>query len=166
MKLPLSNLVFQARLARLLVHRGGGGAGRVGAAAQPACAAAAPGWPSAPEQPTPPSPPKPGQAARPGAPLGPVDWIKETIQATPQFLILFAAYFSHLLIGVTVASLSVAHLTEIGVAAGVAGAMLSFESLLQTAGGVTGGLLGDRLDPEAPLRSRPGLAGDPASATP
>jgi MFS family permease len=77
-----------------------------------------------------------------------VNWtVKEAIR-TPQFLVLFAAYFGHLLIGVTVASLSVAHLTELGVTAAVAGAMLSFESLVQTAGRVTGGLLGDRLDPK------------------
>ncbi len=75
------------------------------------------------------------------------DWSVKQALATPQFYILVAAYFSHLLCGVTVASLSVAHLTELGVAAGVAGAMLSFESLMQMAGRIGGGLVGDRIDP-------------------
>jgi MFS family permease len=75
------------------------------------------------------------------------DWTVRQALATPQFYILLAAYFSHLLCGVTVASLSVAHLTELGVAAGVAGAMLSFESLMQVLGRAGGGLLGERIDP-------------------
>ena len=75
------------------------------------------------------------------------DWTVKEALATPQFYILLAAFFSHLLCGVTVASLSVAHLTELGVAAGVAGAMLSFESLMQVLGRAGGGLLGDRIDP-------------------
>ena len=75
------------------------------------------------------------------------DWTVKEALATPQFYILLAAFFGHLLCGVTVASLSVAHLTELGVAAGVAGAMLSFESLMQVLGRAGGGLLGDRIDP-------------------
>lgn len=76
------------------------------------------------------------------------DWTVKEALATPQFYILLAAYFSHLLCGVTVASLSVAHLTELGVAATVAGAMLSFESLMQVLGRAGGGLLGDHIDPK------------------
>ena len=75
------------------------------------------------------------------------DWTVREALATPQFYVLLAAYFSHLLCGVTVASLSVAHLTELGVAAAVAGAMLSFESLMQVAGRIGGGLVGDIIDP-------------------
>jgi hypothetical protein len=86
---------------------------------------------------------------------------------TPQFYILVAAYFSHLLVGVTVASVSVTHLTELGVAAGVAaiaaGAlaakMLSLESLMQTLARLAGGALGDRVDPRWLLILRPGDAG-------
>jgi MFS family permease len=67
---------------------------------------------------------------------------------TPQFYIILAAYFSHLLCGVTVASLSVAHLTQMGVAATVAGAMLSLESLMQLGARLLGGVIGDWLDPK------------------
>ena len=75
------------------------------------------------------------------------DWTVAEALRTPQFWVLLAAYFSHLLAGVTVASLSVTHLTELGVAAGVAAAMLSFESLMQTLARLGGGLIGDRIDP-------------------
>ena len=60
---------------------------------------------------------------------------------------LLAAYFAHLLIGVTVAADSVAHLTQRGVTAVVAGTMLSVEALMQTAGRTFGGLIGDLIDP-------------------
>lgn len=75
------------------------------------------------------------------------DWTVKEALATPQFYILLAAYFGHLLCGVTVASLSVAHLTQLGVAATVAWGMLSFESLMQVLGRAGGGALGDRVDP-------------------
>ncbi len=74
-------------------------------------------------------------------------WTVKEALATPQFYILLAAYFSHLLCGVTVTSLSIAHLTELGVAFAVASAMLSFESLMQMVGRIGGGMLGDRIDP-------------------
>ncbi|HEX4195832.1 MAG TPA: MFS transporter [Caulobacteraceae bacterium] len=76
-----------------------------------------------------------------------VDWTTREALRTPQFYILLAAYFGHLLIGVTVASVSVAHLTQRGVTATVAGTMLSIEALMQTAGRTFGGLIGDRIDP-------------------
>ena len=79
--------------------------------------------------------------------VGDRDWTVKEALRTPQFWVLLAAYFSHLLAGVTVASLSVTHLTEIGVAAGVAAAMLSFESLMQTLARLGGGLIADRIDP-------------------
>ena len=74
-------------------------------------------------------------------------WTVAAAVRTPQFYVILAAYFGHLLCGVTVASLSVAHLTERGVAAAVAGGMLSFEALMQTAARVGGGVIGDRIDP-------------------
>lgn len=87
------------------------------------------------------------------------EWTVPEALRTPQFYVLVAAYFSHLLVGVTVASVSVSHLTELGVAAGVAGdaaaalaaKMLSLESLMQTLARLTGGALGDRVDPRALL---------------
>jgi MFS family permease len=85
----------------------------------------------------------------------PYEWTVPQALRTPQFYILVAAYFSHLLVGVTVASVSVTHLTELGVAAGVAAVaagalaakMLSLESLMQTLARLAGGALGDRVDP-------------------
>lgn len=84
------------------------------------------------------------------------DWTVREAVRTPQFYILLAAYFVHLLGGVTVASLSVAHLTQAGVAAGATAAlaaalatkMLSVESLMGTAGRLGCGLIGDALDPK------------------
>lgn len=77
----------------------------------------------------------------------PVDWTPAAAFRTPQFYVLLAAYFGHLLIGSTVASVSVAHLTQRGVATVVAGSMLSLEALMQMAGRTLGGLVGDLIDP-------------------
>lgn len=76
------------------------------------------------------------------------DWTVTEALRTPQFLILLAAYFGHLLVGATVASLSVAHLTQRGVAMSVALGMLSLEALVQTAGRAGATVVGDRLDPK------------------
>jgi MFS family permease len=75
------------------------------------------------------------------------NWTAKEAVRTPQFLVLLAAYFGHLLVGVTVASLSVAHLTERGITATVAGAMLSLESLVQTGGRAAATFIGDSIDP-------------------
>jgi MFS family permease len=75
------------------------------------------------------------------------DWTAAAAVRTPQFYVLLAAYFGHLLIGAAVGALSVAHLTERGVSATVAGTMLSLEALMQMAGRALGGLIGDRIDP-------------------
>jgi MFS family permease len=87
------------------------------------------------------------QPARSGVYRTLVDWTTRDALRTPQFYILLAAYFAHLLIGVTVAADSVAHLTQRGVTAMVAGTMLSVEALMQTAGRTVGGLIGDLVDP-------------------
>jgi MFS family permease len=76
------------------------------------------------------------------------DWSVREAMRTPQFFILLAAYFAHLLVGVTVASLSVAHLTQRGVAMSVALGMLSLEALVQTGGRAGATVLGDRIDPK------------------
>jgi len=75
------------------------------------------------------------------------DWTFADALRTPQYFILLAAYFGHLLVGVTVASLSVAHLTQRGVTMTVAAGMLSLESLVQTGGRAGATLFGERLDP-------------------
>ncbi len=76
-----------------------------------------------------------------------IEWTASQAVRTPQFYILLAAYFGHLLVGITVAALSVAHLTERGVTLTVASTMLSLESLVGTAGRAIGGALGDIVDP-------------------
>ncbi|WP_425998384.1 CynX/NimT family MFS transporter [Caulobacter sp. DWR1-3-2b1] len=84
------------------------------------------------------------------------EWTVKAALRTPQFYMLVAAYFTHLLTGVTVASVSVSHIGEIGVAAGMAAAaaaavgakMLSLESLMQTLARLGGGFIGDRIDPK------------------
>jgi MFS family permease len=76
------------------------------------------------------------------------DWSVQEAVRTPQFIILLAAYFGHLLVGVTVASLSVAHLTQRGISMTVALSMLSLEALVQTAGRAGATVLGDALDPK------------------
>lgn len=75
-------------------------------------------------------------------------WTVAEALRTPQFYVLAAAYFAHLLAGVTVASLSVAHLTERGVSVAIAGAMLSVESLVQLGGRLATGALGDWINPK------------------
>jgi MFS family permease len=77
----------------------------------------------------------------------PEDWTVREALRTPQFMVLLAAYFAHLLVGVTVASLSVAHLTQRGVGMTVALGMLSLEALVQTIGRAGASLMGERLDP-------------------
>ena len=77
----------------------------------------------------------------------PVDWTAAQALRTPQFYVLLAAYFGHLLIGVTVAAVSVAHLSQRGVAVSVAGTMLSIEALMQTGGRLAAGAIGDRIEP-------------------
>lgn len=75
------------------------------------------------------------------------DWTAAEALRTPQFYVLLAAYFAHLLIGVSVASVSVAHLIQRGVLPVVAAGMLSLEALMQAAGRGLGGLIGDRVNP-------------------
>jgi len=74
-------------------------------------------------------------------------WTTREAVRTPQFYVLLAAYFGHLLVGITIASWSVAHLTERGVALKVAGVMLGLEGLVQTIGRTIAGAVGDLLDP-------------------
>ncbi|MCI3132388.1 CynX/NimT family MFS transporter [Phenylobacterium aquaticum] len=76
------------------------------------------------------------------------DWTLKQAMGTVQFYILVAAYFVHLLSGVTVSSLSVAHLTQKGVGPALAAGMLSLEGLMSTFGRLGGGAIGDRFDPK------------------
>lgn len=76
------------------------------------------------------------------------DWTTRSAIRTPQFYVILAAYFVHLLVGITVASFSVAHLTQRGVGASLAVGMLSLESLAGVMGRAAGGALGDHIDPK------------------
>lgn len=87
----------------------------------------------------------------------PVDWtVKEAIR-TPQFYVILAAYFAHLLGGVTAVSLAPTHFSEIGVASAVAVTFISLESLMQVVARMGGGLLGDRIDPRWLLAGAQGM---------
>jgi MFS family permease len=87
----------------------------------------------------------------------PIDWtVKEAIR-TPQFYVILAAYFAHLLGGVTAVSLAPTHFNELGVASGMAIAAISLESLMQVAARMGGGLLGDRVDPRWLLAGAQGM---------
>jgi MFS family permease len=75
------------------------------------------------------------------------DWSVREAVRTPQFYVLLAAYFGHLLVGIAVSSWSIAHLTQRGAAMSVASVMLSLESLAGALARAAGGVLGDRVDP-------------------
>jgi len=74
-------------------------------------------------------------------------WTARQAVRTPQFYILLAAYFGHMLVGITISSFSIAHLTERGVSLKLAGIMLGVESLVGACGRALGGALGDIIDP-------------------
>jgi MFS family permease len=78
------------------------------------------------------------------------EWSVRDAVRTPQFYVLVAAYFSHLLAGISAVSLTQAHLIQLGVA-GVGGAAaagaLSLEGLMQVVARLGGGAIGDRVDP-------------------
>jgi MFS family permease len=67
--------------------------------------------------------------------------------ATPQYWIITAAYTTYLVCETSVTGLSVAHLSERGIAPAVAGAMLSLQALVNAGAKAVGGLLGERIEP-------------------
>lgn len=75
-------------------------------------------------------------------------WTAKQALRTPQFYIIAAGYVSFLLCGITVNSLSVGHLTEIGVVMAVAAGLLSFESFLNAASRAVSGFIGEYIDPK------------------
>lgn len=86
-----------------------------------------------------------------------VDWTVKEALRTPQFYVIVAAYFAHLLGGVTAVSLAPSHFSEMGVISTVAVAALSLESLMQVAARMSGGLIGDRIDPRWLLAGAQGM---------
>lgn len=85
------------------------------------------------------------------------DWTVKEAVATPQFWVILAAYFAHLLGGVTAVSLAPSHFSELGVVSAVAVSVISFESLMQVMARMGGGLVGDRIDPRWLLAGAQGM---------
>lgn len=78
-------------------------------------------------------------------------WTVRKAIRTPQFMVLAAAHISYLLCGITINSLSVAHLTEHGVAMAIAGTLLSIEATVNAGSRILSGLIGEYLDPKIVL---------------
>jgi OFA family oxalate/formate antiporter-like MFS transporter len=68
-------------------------------------------------------------------------WTAAAAMKTPQFWILAAAYSAFLFCGITANSVSVAHLTQRGVAAVAAGGMIGVSGLINAGARLAGGLL-------------------------
>ena len=68
-------------------------------------------------------------------------WTMREALQTPQFWIIAAAYAAFQFCGITASSVSVAHLTQHGVAAVIAGSMMSVEALLNSGARLAGGIL-------------------------
>ncbi len=68
-------------------------------------------------------------------------WSVRAALQTPQFWILAAAYSAFLFCGITANSVSVAHLTQVGVTAAMAGNMMSLQALINAGARLAGGIL-------------------------
>ena len=75
------------------------------------------------------------------------DWTVRAALATPQFWIVTAAYTAYLLCETTVNGLSVAHLSQRGIAPAVAGGVLSLQALISAGARALGGAAGERIEP-------------------
>ena len=73
-------------------------------------------------------------------------WTAKAALRTPQFAILAAAYSIFLFVGITVNAVSVAHLMSHGVAAAVAGGMMSAEALINAGARLAGGVVSRWID--------------------
>jgi MFS family permease len=73
-------------------------------------------------------------------------WTLAQAVRTPQFYVLLAAYFGHVICLATTASFAMAHLTQRGVTPLVVGAMLTVEALAGMALRLVAGVLGDLFD--------------------
>jgi OFA family oxalate/formate antiporter-like MFS transporter len=82
-----------------------------------------------------------GAAAEADPAISTERWTMREALRTRQFWIIAAAYTAFLFCGITANSVSVAHLTQHGVAAVIAGSMVSVEALLNSAARLTGGIL-------------------------
>jgi len=82
-----------------------------------------------------------GAAAEADPAISTEGWTMREALQTRQFWIIAAAYSAFLFCGITANSVSVAHLTQHGVAAVIAGSMVSVEALLNSAARLAGGIL-------------------------
>ena len=82
-----------------------------------------------------------GTAAKADPAISTESWSMRDALQTSQFWIIAAAYSAFLFCGITANSVSVAHLTQHGVAAVIAGSMISVEALLNSAARLAGGIL-------------------------
>ncbi len=82
-----------------------------------------------------------GAAAEPDPDISIEAWTFRDALQTRQFWILAAAYSAFLFCGITANSVSVAHLTQHGVAPVIAGSMVSVEALSNSAARLAGGIL-------------------------
>lgn len=73
-------------------------------------------------------------------------WTLAEAARTPQFYILIAAYFGHVICLATMASFTTAHLIQRGVSLNLVGAMLTIEALAGMAWRLLAGILGDLFD--------------------
>ncbi|HXS06160.1 MAG TPA: MFS transporter [Rhizomicrobium sp.] len=69
------------------------------------------------------------------------DWPVKAALRTPQFAVLAAAYSIFLFVGITVNAVSVAHLMNHGIAAAMAGGMMSLEALINSGARLLGGII-------------------------
>jgi MFS family permease len=74
------------------------------------------------------------------------DWTRAEALRTPQFYVLLAAYFGHVICLATTASFAMAHLTQRGVSPVMVGAMLTVEALAGMAWRLIAGVMGDIFD--------------------
>jgi MFS family permease len=74
------------------------------------------------------------------------DWTLAQAARTPQFYVLLAAYFGHVICLATTASFAMAHLTQRGVSPMVVGAMLTVEAVVGMALRLIAGFMGDLFD--------------------
>ena len=73
-------------------------------------------------------------------------WTLAEAARTPQFYILIAAYFGHVICLATMASFTTAHLTQRGISLNMVGAVLTIEALAGMAWRLLAGILGDMFD--------------------
>ena len=90
---------------------------------------------------------KPQQARRSRAYRTDETWTLAQAVRTPQFCILLAAYFGHVICLATTVSFTTAHLTQRGISLNVVGTMLTVEALAGMAWRLAAGIVGDLFDP-------------------